>query len=252
MDTPLLAKMVKELILEHDAVTLPGIGIFVAQLMPSTFTDKGYTITPPYRRLSFSQREGVDTLLADLYARSNNVTVETALQILSTFLASLREELISRKTVTLPELGRLRATRENNFFFIADENLDIYPEGFGLEPLSLKTHEETPEEVSSAVAGLATLLSEEPASAEEPDVSAVAASAPGAEPTGDKFPQSSDEGPSGTPRVRRKRRWVLRVLLVLLILAAIFFAAFFAAAAWAPDWLDTLLSSPEELEILRA
>ena len=51
MDIDLLAKMVKEAILDHDTVTLPGVGCFVAELVPSTFSDKGYTINPPYRRL---------------------------------------------------------------------------------------------------------------------------------------------------------------------------------------------------------
>ena len=160
MDTPLLSKMVKELILENDAVTLPGIGTFVAELVGASFSDKGYTINPPYRRLSFTQREGSDTLLADIYASSNDVPYESALQILTEFLASLKAELMAKKSVQFPGLGRLRATRENNFFFIADEDLDIYPDGFGLEPISLKTHEETEEEVSAAVAGLAAMLDE--------------------------------------------------------------------------------------------
>ena len=43
-------------------------------------------------------------------------------------------------------------------FFVADEDLDIYPEGFGLEPISLKTHQETREEVSAAVADLKSIL----------------------------------------------------------------------------------------------
>ena len=37
MDIDLLAKMVKEAILDHDTVTLPGVGCFVAELVPSTF-----------------------------------------------------------------------------------------------------------------------------------------------------------------------------------------------------------------------
>ena len=160
MDTPLLSTMVKELILENDAVTLPGIGTFVAELVGASFSDKGYTINPPYRRLSFTQREGSDTLLADIYASSNDVPYESALQILTEFLGTLKAELMSKKSVQFPGLGRLRATRENNFFFIADEDLDIYPDGFGLEPISLKTHEETEEEVSAAVAGLAAMLEE--------------------------------------------------------------------------------------------
>ena len=170
MDIDLLAKMVKEAILDHDTVTLPGVGCFVAELVPSTFSDKGYTINPPYRRLYFSPKHGDDTYLADLYARDNEeVNGEMATRILTEFLAEMKEVLKVRKTVVFPGLGRLRATRENHFFFVADENLDIYPEGLGLAPLSLKTHVETPEEVATAVAGLAEMIAEqEPIPAPEP------------------------------------------------------------------------------------
>ena len=171
MDIDLLAKMVKEAILDHDNVTLPGVGCFVAELVPSTFSDKGYTINPPYRRLYFSPKQGTDTYLADLYARDNEeVDGDMATRILTEFLAEMKEVLKVRKTVVFPGLGRLRATRENHFFFVADEDLDIYPEGLGLAPLSLKTHVETPEEVATAVAGLAELIAEpEPEPEVEPE-----------------------------------------------------------------------------------
>ena len=55
MDIDLLSKMVKELILVNDRVTLPGVGAFVAEMVPASFTDRGYTINPPYRRLVFRQ-----------------------------------------------------------------------------------------------------------------------------------------------------------------------------------------------------
>ena len=172
MDIDLLAKMVKEAILDHDAVTLPGVGCFVAELMPSTFSDKGYTINPPYRRLYFSPRQGTDTLLRDMYVdanRADGVDAPMAERILTEFLAEMKEILKVRKMVLFPGLGRLRATRENHFFFVADEELDIWPEGLGLAPISLKTHVETPEEVASAVAGLAELIIEpSPESAPEP------------------------------------------------------------------------------------
>ena len=171
MDIDLLAKMVKEAILDHDSVTLPGVGCFVAELVPSTFSDKGYTINPPYRRLYFSPKQGTDTLLADLYARDNQgVDAEMANRILTEFLAEMKEILKVKKTVVFPGLGRLRATRENHFFFVADEDLDINPEGLGLAPLSLQTHVETPEEVATAVAGLAELIAEpEPEVVPEPE-----------------------------------------------------------------------------------
>ena len=160
MDIDLLSKMVGELILDNDEVALPGVGTFVAEIMPSTFSDKGYTINPPYRRLSFRQRESSDNRLVELYARSNGVDMEAAASIMGSFLKELKETLKVRKTIVFPGLGRLRATRENNFFFIPDEDLNIYPEGFGLEPVSLKTHVETEDEMREAVASLQKIMGE--------------------------------------------------------------------------------------------
>ena len=171
MDIDLLSKMVKELILDKDEVSLPGVGTFVAEMVPSVFSDKGYTINPPYKRLSFRQKGiGDDSLLIDFYAKCNNLDIETASRIIREFLHEMRHVLETRKSIVFPGLGKLRATRENYFFFVADEDLDIYPEGFGLEPISLKTHEETPAEVSATMAALRGILNPEETAAGEVNV----------------------------------------------------------------------------------
>lgn len=160
MDIDLLSKMVKELILDNDRVVLPGLGSFVAEVVPSAFSDKGYTINPPYRRLYFRSKPDEGSELAEFYAATNKVEKDVAERIIIDFVNELRTILHTKKTVVFPGLGRLRATRENNAFFVADEDLDIYPAGFGLEPISLKTHQETREEVSAALVGLKSILEE--------------------------------------------------------------------------------------------
>lgn len=180
----MLSKMVKELILDSDEVVLPGLGAFRAEIVPASFSDKGYTINPPYRRMFFRSKPDQGDSLALFYASSNNVSVEVASRIIRDFVSDLRSVLYERKTVILPGLGRLRATKENNVFFVADENLDIYPEGFALEAISLKNHVQTREEVSAAVQGLADMLDikapleasqEVPQEAPQPDPEPVAA-----------------------------------------------------------------------------
>ena len=158
MDIDLLSKMVKELILDNDRVVLPGLGCFVAEIVPSTFSDKGYTINPPYRRLYFRSKPDQGDELARFYAASNDVALGIADRIITDFIADLKGVLHQKKTIIFPGLGRLRATKENNIFFVADEDLDIYPDGFGLEPISLKTNQETPQEVSAAVEELRSIL----------------------------------------------------------------------------------------------
>ena len=217
MNIDLLSKMVKELILDRDEIALPGVGSFVAETMPATFSDKGYTINPPYRRLSFRQgRTTEDNSLVEAYASANGIDMDKATRIVGEYLQTLKETLKQRKVIIFPELGRLRATKENNFFFVADEDLDIFPEGFGLEPVSLKTNQETEEDVTEAIRGLEEIL-----------------------------------GPMAPVKeVPVKKRRFGKVVLWIVILAAIALGAFVAGARLFPDFFDTLLYTPEELEII--
>ena len=196
MDIDLLSKMVKELILDNDEVSLPGVGSFVAELVPSSFSDKGYTINPPYKRLSFRKKaDASDNVLIDFYAKSNNVDKETASKIVIDFLSEMQKVLELRKSIVFPGLGKLRATKENIFFFVADEDLDIYPEGFGLEPISLKTHEETPAEVSATIAALQDILNPE-----ETESQSGSGEQPEAE-SGSEEPSEAVSGPKDAPEV---------------------------------------------------
>ena len=271
MDIDLLSKMVKELILDNDKVVLPGLGCFVAEMVPSTFSDKGYTINPPYRRLFFRAKPDMDDVLTKFYAATNKVELEVADRIIVDFISELKSVLYTRKTVIFPGLGRLRATKENNVFFVADEDLDIYPAGFGLEPISLKTHQESAEEVAATIEGFKSILSESVAEPVEQEAAPVEQETAPVEQAAESVTESTVEPaepevvpvsePADEPEVvpvaepeivpvavpKKKGRWVLVVLLVLAVLAA---AAFVVVSRVAPELLDPILYTPEELEII--
>ena len=173
MDIDLLSKMVKELILDNDKVCLPGMGSFVAEVVPSVFSDRGYTINPPYRRLSFRTNVREDNLLVDFYAEANGIESGVAARILKDFISELKSILEVKKNIVFPGLGRMRATKENNFFFVADEDLEIFPEGFGLEPVSLKTHVATRENFATAAGELKSLMNDPSDSSVPSDCSAL-------------------------------------------------------------------------------
>ena len=276
MDIDLLSKMVKELILVNDRVTLPGVGAFVAEMVPASFTDRGYTINPPYRRLVF--RQGVsqekDHLLADMYASANNIDREMAEKLLREFLKGMVEELRKRKMLVFTGLGRLRATRENNFFFICDENLDIFPEGMGLEAVSLKSHSKPKELDFSEVDAVVNSPAESPAEpSAEPAAEPAAESPaePSAESPADPAAESPTEPAADSPAEPRwwlgetepeeedeqhgsiwKKGWFVAVFSIccLLLLAALAFALFLLLARTQPELIDSLLYTEEELEIL--
>ena len=281
MDIDLLSKMVKELILDNDRVALPGLGSFVAEVVPSTFSDKGYTINPPYRRLYFRSKPDEGRELAGFYASTNKVEEDMAERIIKDFVSELKSVLHTKKTVVFPGLGRLRATKENNVFFIADEDLDIYPAGFGLEPISLKTHQETREEVSAALTDLKSIL-EEPKAEAIPEPSPELASEPLSEPAPvPETPevQESADAEASEPEtvkvqaaepveelktepkpaevsvpvsepVKPKRKTILILSICLVAFVIILLIAFAVVGRLCPDWIDQFLYSPEELKIL--
>ena len=260
--------MVKELILDNDRVVLPGLGCFVAELVPATFSDKGYTINPPYRRLYFRSKPDEGDELVKFYAQSNNVPMEMADRIITDFVAELKSVLHLKKTIVFPGLGRLRATKENNVFFVADEELDIYPDGFGLEPISLKTNQETPEEVSAAVEGLKSLLDdtasqhvseleiesevestvetepepEESTSEPEPEVEEKAEEE-------DVVVTEEEEKVINKPKRKGLKKFFLTIFILLLI-AAVLLCAFGAVGRLYPELIDPLLYTEDELAII--
>ena len=315
MDVALLSTMISELITDHNRVGLPGLGTFVAEVVPATFSDKGYTINPPYRRLSFHPSRSEDTLLIDFYAASNGISKEAAGLYLKQFLGEMKSVLKERKTIMLPGLGRLRATVENNFFFVPDPDLDIYPDGFALKPLSLKTISMAdeveiplfpPMEEEMEVKGAAEVEGESAGAAEAREISEnkeetggpvspesiqpestqpeqqqsepaphqasqpeseqlQPESEPALQPEqqpepGGQEPQPQSEisqtqpqpqsrpetGPVHAPR--RFRWWI--PLLILLAVAAVALLAFLTVAQVAPDFIDSILYTPEELRII--
>lgn len=275
MNIDLLSQMVYDLILEHDSLSLPGVGCFVAEIVPATFTDRGYTINPPYRKLSFRSSGPSDTLLVDLYAASNNVSAEVARKVLVEFLAEMKTLLYAKKNVVFPGLGRLRATRENNIFFVADEGLDIFPEGFALEPLSLKARKETPEEISRSVEKLEGILNGEEvvaqtvSEAEEAAIEVVADETLVDETPVDETP--ADETPVPEPiepeilvqekaeekapvkavsQTRKIWKGIGISVAVAVALAAIFIGGFVILAHLNPTFVDSLLYTPEELQVI--
>ena len=324
MDIDLLSKMVKELILDNDKVVLPGLGAFVAEIVPATFSDKGFTINPPYRKLYFRAKPDEGSALAEFYASSNKINIDIAEKVIGDFVAELKSVLFTRKTVVFPGLGRLRATKENAVFFVADEDLDIYPEGFALEPISLKTHVETPAEVAAVVGNLKAIVAdvieepeevpavEVPAEVEVPEVIEVLEEVSESSDEVTEEPEvaqeeqetesdaeSTDESPADPEQIEdvtepeaeqiedvaeqeaeqiedvtepeaeqegekaeaeepvavQKKKpsfWKIfaKTLMWLVITTVVLLAAYIIVARFAPDMMDKILYTPEELEII--
>ena len=280
MDIDLLSKMVKELILDNDRVVLPGLGSFVAEIVPSTFSDKGYTINPPYRKLHFRSKPDEGSELVQFYAQTNNVELVVAERIIKDFISELKPVVHTKKIVVFPGLGRLRATKENNLFFVADEDLDIYPDGFALEPVSLKTHQETREEVAAVVTDLKSILQEPEAEpvVEVPEPETQVEEIPEPEPIIEEpeaIVEENKEQETQTEEAQveevqveevqveeplieepvieepaKKKGSLKKALIIVLSIIFVLLLAYAIVGRVAPDFVDSFLYTPEELKIL--
>lgn len=260
MDYQLLSRMLSELLRENDSVSVPCLGTFVAADVPASFSDRGFTINPPYRKVSFVSGESQDTLLISLYSKVNDISYDDATAILAPFLSDAHEALVKDGLLKLPGFGKLRLTRSGTPLFIPDAEFESSLDTFALVPVSLKNLpsptyeglgsgaavemgvipadmepvelvEEVPEEVVSPPAEEATAADE--------------TSAAGGVPA-NQVQVEVDENPvrrSGGRRFLVALIWIVVVLFVAL-------AAFAALGRIAPDYVDSFLYTPEELRII--
>ena len=283
MDISLFSKCIKDLIVENDEVDVPYLGTFKAEMMPATYSDRQTTIHPPYRKMSF--HKGEVTLaqgrpLLDKVRRMLGVSLDQAGVELGWCLSRLSSELEGSKTCRLPGLGVMRANARNEFFFVPDDDLDIWPDGVGFEAIAIKVSEnkdEMPGQAGRDKSGQA----EHDQAVEEPSVAADGISASERSCEQDEKPEPRSEagesvgGPGGAdvvlsgqalstarngsgraldesqPRPRKRLSpWII-VLIVVVALLVLFVAASYLFTDEMSPILDRLLYSKEELELLK-
>lgn len=131
---------------------LPGLGTFVTEEAPAQFSEKGFTINPPYLKIEFRTDMPQDQGLVDFYCKANRESSNVAREVIIDYIAALGKQLYQLKNLDFPGLGRLRAARGGAVIFVPDEDLSIFPQYDCLEPVSLRFRPEpvmgfAPEEV---------------------------------------------------------------------------------------------------------
>lgn len=241
-DVDIFAACLKELLLENDTVTVPGLGSFITRLMPASFSDRGRTINPPYRKLSFRASEQGDGQLFTNRLAALLPEGSDAAEWLQSFVRGFREELEKTKRVDLESLGAMRATAQNDYFFVASDDLDIYPEGLGLEAVTIKSSQPMEEDPVP-----------EPEPDAEPDAEPAPAPVPGTQPSSQPLQVAADPA----ERPRRKLQWWAIVLIVLaaVILFLVLSVIFKDILPWGgavDNFLNHLLYTEEELRIINS
>ena len=221
--------------MEHDRLLVPGLGSFTAGLQAATISDNGFTINPPYRKLEFIYGEdlgiGENEQYDYLYSIKEKMDLEKVREELAEIISEIKREVEASSLVELPGLGKLRSLGDGHLFFVMDKDAQIYPEGFALSSVSLKNRVSGIPEVVAAPKPV-----EQPVAATEGHNEAVS-----------KEQKVAD----GLARKKKKMPVVVKVILWLLGIALLLLAGFMALAYFCPDFIDTLLYSPDEIELLK-
>lgn len=240
----------EEFIMEHDRLLVPGLGSFTAGLQAATISDNGFTINPPYRKLEFIYGEdlgiGENEQYDYLYSIKEKMDLEKVREELAEIISEIKREVEANSLVELPGLGKLRSLGDGHLFFVMDKDAQIYPEGFALSSVSLKNRVSGIPEVVAAPKPV-----EQPLAATEGHNEAEASET--AEPSEPAEEAVSKEQKVADGLARKKKRMpvVVKVILWLLGIALLLLAGFMALAYFCPDFIDTLLYSPDEIELLK-
>lgn len=288
MDTALLSRMLKCLLSQYDSVSLPDFGKFILEDVPASFSDKGFTINPPYKKVVFVPVVGEDNILCESYSEANGVSMSIARDMISGCVRGIVSDLKNSKQVDLPQLGKLKMTRGGTVLFVAMQGLELRPQLDMLVPISLKSRDTVaPEPVAAPVAEpvvevapelVVEVVPEPVVEAEtepvveptpepvaevipelvveaEPEPVTVAEPISEPEPTPDPIEEPAIEPepapePASAPKKRRRTNWFVVLLIVLLVLVVLGFWALAVLGRLKPELVDQFLYTKEELEIL--
>lgn len=232
----------EEFIMEHDRLLVPGLGAFTAGLQAATISDNGFTINPPYRKLEFIYGEdlgiGENEQYDYLYSIKEKMDLEKVREELAEIISEIKREVEVNSLVELPGLGKLRSLGDGHLFFVMDKDAQIYPEGFALSSVSLKNR----------VSGIPEVVAAFAERHNEAETSETAETTVTAEEAVSKEQKVAD----GLARKKKKMPVGVKVILWLLGIALLLLAGFMALAYFCPDFIDTLLYSPDEIELLKA
>lgn len=140
MEINLFAKCIKDLIAENDRVDVPHLGIFRAEQLPASYSNRKKSIDPPYRKVSFSKSNVAPadaSLFLSKLAEETGLSEGQAAIEAGWLLGRINSMLELGEKCVLPGLGVLKPGYSITF----EKGLDISPDSLGLErvPTDQKT-----------------------------------------------------------------------------------------------------------------
>lgn len=133
-----LAPDIKDLILYHEGLILPGLGGFVTRYHPAEIQKNSNLFNPPSMEIVFDSRMVTDNgLLISRVAKKNNMTEEEARLVVDEYLAGLKKSLQEKDMALIDEVGTLMKDSNGNLAFKPLSGRNYRIQSFGLPEVEI-------------------------------------------------------------------------------------------------------------------
>jgi hypothetical protein len=127
---------IRMLLYEHDYVTIPNLGAFIANYLPSTINDISGSLMPPQKRIAFNEvlRQD-DGLLATFIARREAISLDESKRKIQTFVTDVKDILALHHEYVFDKIGVFTINQEKGLIFEPDRKNNFYSESFGFDSI---------------------------------------------------------------------------------------------------------------------
>ena len=159
------SRLIRTQLLKRNRVSLPGLGSFIAEDQPATFSDEGRLMIAPTRTVTFSVKETWnDEVIEQVYAAelegamleldddettresppgmdggASKLFLEQAKRDVALFVSAVESQLRNSGAFNFPGLGTMTIEgKRGEITFLQSADCDLAPDGFGLTPVSVK------------------------------------------------------------------------------------------------------------------
>ena len=128
-----ISGLIRELLLKHDCVIVPGFGAFIGNYFPARTDRKEGLFEPPSRKITFNRHlTGNDGLLIGHVSSVFGIGYAGAREIVNEWSEDLRRKILSDKPVTIDMLGTFTLNYERAIVFEPDLSVNYLLSSYGL------------------------------------------------------------------------------------------------------------------------
>ena len=139
-----LDKYIKELLLQHDCVILPGLGGFIANYKPAEFDPTQKTVLPPSRQILFNPNLIYnDGLLFAHVSRETGYGYKEVQAMAEVYFKTIKYEVGKGLKFTIEDLGYFFLNKERKIQFVQDSTDNLLLASYGLSFLNYKVFDKT-------------------------------------------------------------------------------------------------------------